>query len=136
MEIQIVLYLLFLHWVADFVMQDVKWAERKSYDIHSLLRHVIAYSIVMYIGFIPISIVYIGGGAGNILASVAMFMGISFYAHLLTDFFTSRIVKRKFEAKQYGTSIPNVGAFTVIGLDQFLHFVQILLTAWWILGWM
>ena len=53
---------------------------------------------------------------------------ITFVFHTLTDYFTSKIVSRKFANQEYGSPIPNFGAFTVIGFDQVLHYVQLFLT--------
>ena len=57
-----------------------------------------------------------------------LFSGITFIAHTVTDYFTSKIVSKRFENKHFGSKIPNLGAFTVIGFDQILHYVQLILT--------
>jgi hypothetical protein len=53
---------------------------------------------------------------------------LTFLCHFITDYITSRIVKKRFEDKYYGSPIPNLGAFTVIGFDQVLHYAQLFLT--------
>jgi len=57
--------------------------------------------------------------------SSILFFLITFCCHFITDYITSRIVSRKFANKEYGSPIPNIGAFTVIGFDQVLHYIQL-----------
>jgi hypothetical protein len=62
------------------------------------------------------------------LSKLFTFLGITFISHFITDYITSRIVKRKFENNEYGSPIPNFGAFSIIGFDQVLHYTQLFLT--------
>jgi hypothetical protein len=111
------------HWIADFVFQDEKWANGKSKNWSDLLFHTITYSIIIWaLGmnlFLP-----------NPKIAVLSFQlaSITFIFHTITDYFTSRIVSRKFENKHYGSAIPNFGAFTIIGIDQVLHYIQLFTT--------
>jgi hypothetical protein len=57
-----------------------------------------------------------------------IFAAITFVIHFATDYVTSRIVKKRFEAKHFGSPIPNLGAFSIIGFDQVLHYTQLFLT--------
>jgi hypothetical protein len=57
-----------------------------------------------------------------------LFGVITFITHTATDYFTSRIVSKKFAKQEYGSPIPNFGAFTIIGIDQVLHYIQLFLT--------
>lgn len=127
MSIEIVLAILFIHWVADFLFQDVDWADNKSKDMFALTKHVGVYSIIITIGMIPIFWLGIYNFVGSIAVSLLFGIATCFF-HWWTDFFSSKIVAKKFAKKEYGTSIPNTGAFTVIGFDQFLHFTQLFLT--------
>ena len=61
-------------------------------------------------------------------SNLIYFPFITFFFHTLTDYFTSRVVSRLFAEKKLGTSIPNLGAFSVIGFDQVLHYIQLFLT--------
>ena len=56
------------------------------------------------------------------------FLGITFIFHTITDYFTSRIVSKKFEEGNVGSAPPNFGAFTIIGIDQVLHYIQLFTT--------
>lgn len=126
MSLVTVLAILFIHWVADFLFQDVEWANNKSKDNTALEYHVLTYTLIMMLGIgILFSSIY--NLIGTLLLTL-LFGFITYIAHFSIDYTTSRIVAKKFAKKEYGTHIPNTGAFTVIGFDQFLHFVQLFLT--------
>lgn len=110
--------IIFTHWVADFILQDEKWALGKSKNLNDLLCHTIVYS-----GFWFLPMLYLIG-----LESSLMFVCITFLFHTLTDYFTSKIVSKKFANNHYGSQIPNLRAFTTIGFDQILHYIQLFLT--------
>jgi hypothetical protein len=126
--------IIIIHFIADFIFQDEKWALGKSKNWNDLLMHTITYSFIWFI----IGIVYFFNNADFVnlglhnddlfARCVIIFPGISFIAHTITDYFTSRIVSKKFANGHYGSSIPNLGAFTVIGFDQLLHYIQLFLT--------
>ncbi len=118
MSVSIILYIILAHWFADFVMQDEQWAINKYKSHHALDKHVATYSITMMVFMLPL----LG------LVNAAIFMAITFIAHYATDFVSSRIVHDLFEKKIYGTSIPNRGGFTVIGMDQVIHYAQLFIT--------
>lgn len=118
-SIWVVLYIIFVHWVADFIFQDEKWALGKSKNIDDLLVHTSLYGLIWTVAAIPL----FSTGYGAIL-----YGGITFICHTITDYFTSKLVSRKFHNKELGSSIPNIGAFTYIGADQVLHYIQLFLT--------
>ena len=117
------LYAIFLiiiiHWIADFVFQAEKWALGKSKALKPLLMHTFTYSSIWYVAILIYS---------HDLNSSMWFMIITFVAHTITDYFTSKFVSKKFERKEFGSPIPNFGGFTYIGFDQVLHYVQLILT--------
>ena len=118
--------IIIIHWIADFVFQDEKWALGKSKNWDDLLNHTTTYSAI----WIP-SIVLLCYLQNIELTSIKipfLFFVITFIAHTITDYFTSRIVSKKFENKHYGSPIPNFGAFTIIGIDQVLHYIQLFTT--------
>lgn len=119
-----IIAIVIIHWLADFIMQDEKWALGKSKNWNDLLSHTFTYSLLWWLLliFLPSFI-------------VVKFIIITFITHTITDYFTSRIVSKKFENKQYGTSIPNVGGFTIIGFDQVLHYVQLFATYYYLMKW-
>jgi hypothetical protein len=118
------------HYVADFILQDVKWANNKSTSNKALLMHTLTYASFWLILALSINVyvnVTTGHWAFNVWA-VQMFVLYTFILHTATDYITSRIVKNKFKKQEYGTSLPNTGAFSVIGFDQVLHYLQLFLT--------
>lgn len=117
--IQSFIFIVVCHWIFDFIFQDERWALGKSKSIKALLKHTITYSLLW---IIPTTI-FTGNFYGALIFSM-----ITFVAHTVTDYFTSKIVSKKFANKQLGGPIPNVGAFSWIGFDQVLHYAQLGLT--------
>lgn len=119
--------IIIIHWIADFIFQDEKWALGKSKNWEDLILHTLTYSL-MWIGAGLIWCLFDLTSAPKIATLMLWFFSITFIFHTLTDYFTSRIVSKKFANKEYGSSIPNFGGFTIIGFDQVLHYVQLFLT--------
>lgn len=167
-----------IHWIADFIMQDEKWALGKSKNIKDLLSHTLVYTIC-WIPFIYYVKWYYNIEGPN---SLGLFILITFIAHTITDYYTSKIVSKRFNletpftltlnshyydngdilSKSYIFSegknkkvivldnnagvdsgiyklkvklyngFPNLGAFTIIGFDQVLHYLQLFLTYYWL----
>lgn len=122
MSVVEILTIIFVHWFADFLMQDEKWAIGKSKNNQDLTMHVLMYSTIWFL----VANTYIIGFKANEL--LYLFAPITFICHWVTDYFTSRIVSKKFANNEYGSPIPNIGAFTIIGTDQFLHYAQLFIT--------
>lgn len=118
------LWIVITHWVADFIFQSDKWANTKSSSFKSLIKHTITYSIIMSVLWYPI---FLGD-----FEKLYLFFILTLITHTITDFFTSKIVKKKFDKKEYGSSIPNFGAFTVIGFDQVIHYTTIIFTLYFL----
>ncbi len=114
-----IFFILVVHLIADYFFQDPGWAENKSHDIGELLKHTTVYSLFWF----PAILLW----TSNI--KVAMIFTIAtFLLHTITDFVSSKIVSKKFKRKEYGTPIPNTGAFTIIGIDQYFHYLQLFIT--------
>ena len=118
MNIWLIIYLIIAHYIADFIFQDEEWATNKSKDIRSLLKHTYTYSFVFTLLVWLIFPWYIA----------FTFFSTMLLSHTAIDYVTSKIVSRKFQNKEYGSSIPNFGAFSIIGFDQVLHYITIFLT--------
>lgn len=119
----IFIFIVLMHWFADFIMQDEEWALGKSKSLKPLFMHTFTYSAIWIIPLIL---------WGFDIRSVTLFFFITFICHTITDFFTSKWVSHKFKKQEYGSSIPNTGAFTIIGFDQVLHYLQLIGT-WYLL---
>jgi len=117
MTLFIILYLLFIHWVADFLFQTTWMATNKYRDIGALVQHTLTYSIVMTLCMYPL--------LNNNIYSLLIFEIVTFVVHTAQDYITSKMTHKQFERKIYNGWN---GAFTIIGLDQWLHFVQLFVT--------
>ena len=125
-----ILLIIIIHWVADFIMQDEKWALGKSKNWRDLVMHTLLYSTIWWFPALTFLLYFSPDikSIDELMFKSLLFVFITFVAHTITDYFTSRIVSKKFENKHYGSSIPNFGAFTIIGIDQVLHYVQLFTT--------
>lgn len=133
MTLTVILSIIFIHWVADFIFQSEEWATNKSKSFKALVKHTATYSLVWCLVLFGFSVWgnHFNGPSVHELgwsSWMLLFPFITFIFHTLTDYFTSKIVSRKFANQEYGSPIPNFGAFTVIGFDQVLHYVQLFLT--------
>ena len=113
-------FLLFVHWIADFVLQTDKQAKGKSKNWSDLLDHTSSYSAT----WIPFLVIW--AMINNIqlenIAPIFKFIGITFFAHTITDYFTSRLNSKLWaEGKVHYF-------FVSIGFDQLLHYAQLFLT--------
>lgn len=113
------IFIIVLHWVADFIFQAESWALSKSKYSKSLIKHTLMYSLMWVFPVLYMT---------NDLPNTIIFVVITYIAHTVTDYFTSKIVSNYFEKEKLGSPIPNWGAFSMIGLDQVLHYVQLFLT--------
>ena len=116
----LVLWVIFAHWVADFVCQTHWQASNKSKNWNALTRHVASYTAVMGAFCYPI---FMGR---NVVAHFAIFVVVTFAAHFVTDAITSRITSRLHCKGDWHNF------FVVIGFDQFLHYTQLFLTVAWV----
>ena len=112
--------IIIIHWIADFVLQNDKQAKGKSKNWGDLLDHTSTYSV-----FWATPIIFIFGNghstAWYTLHSLA-FVGVTFIAHTITDYFTSRL-NSKLWAKG-----DTHNFFVSIGFDQVLHYIQLFTT--------
>src|SRR5688572_16954771 len=110
-------YMLLTHWLADFCLQTDEQAKGKSTSVKLLTFHVATYSLMMGIS----GLFYFGDWRKCLI-----FAGITFVAHWITDFITSRIGKPFWAKGDYHNG------FVVVGFDQVLHYVQLYLTINWL----
>lgn len=129
MEINIwVLFgILIVHWIADFICQTDEMAKGKSSSWDCLLSHTGVYSLVWFLTIGSICI-WNSGIEGVGYRMLVCFPIITFICHTATDYYTSRIVKGFFEKGD------THNGFVIIGLDQILHYVQLILTFYFLKG--
>lgn len=114
------LYLFFLHWIGDFLLQNQWIANNKSSHWEALSLHVFLYSAVLWFGLIILN--------QFLVVDISRFVVINFIIHFCIDRVTSKINKHFLEAKE----IHNY--FASIGFDQYLHSATLLITSHFILG--
>jgi hypothetical protein len=104
MDIYYILYLLFIHWIADFVCQPDVIAQNKSKDNLALFFHCVIYWAIFWFG--TFNFIY-----AFLLALI----------HFPIDYITSRLNSKLYaEGKIHEF-------FISIGFDQWIHFATILL---------
>jgi len=102
MNIELILLIIWIHFIADFLLQNDKMAINKSSSSKWLTIHTLIYSIPFVIfGFRS--------------------MVVIFTSHWFVDFFSSRLTTKLFIAQK------RHWFFVVIGLDQAIHLSFIIL---------
>lgn len=115
-DIYLIIGILLIHWFADFVLQTDKQAKGKSSDWSCLLAHTGIYSLMWFLpclGYLSVT---------NCSHSIMLFPLVTFIAHTITDFYTSRINSQLYKDGKIHEF------FVSVGFDQVLHYVQLLLT--------
>lgn len=110
-----ILYILIIHFFADFVFQSHEMASNKSKSLYFLSLHILEYTTVFMI-----SGLLVGLDAGFIIWNCL--------AHFVIDYFTSRAGKAMWERKRVHDF------FVVVGLDQLLHISLFVWTLPWLKG--
>lgn len=111
------LYVLLIHFFADFVIQTDDQARLKSTDDKWLMYHAEVYTLIWFIAIIAIH-----DFTHFDTWKTMEFCMITFILHSITDFCTSRIGKPFWEKKDYHNG------FVVVGFDQLLHYLQLYYT--------
>lgn len=102
-----IILILFVHWIADFIVQTDYQGKNKSKSNLVLSRHILSYSLVMFLlALIVFDIDY---------PKALVFTVLNGLLHFSVDYISSRCT-------YYFYSQENMkGFWTIIGLDQFLH---------------
>lgn len=113
MSVELVLWVLIVHWFADFVCQTDEVALNKSHSLPHLAYHSLIYAGVLF-SFVDIYCMNMG-----IVISPLFFLNLP--AHFIIDGITGRINARLYEKHRHWF-------FVSIGFDQFLHYTVLFLT--------
>jgi len=116
------------HYIGDFIFQDEEWAVGKSKSFICLIRHTLTYSFLWLVFSYLLFRYYEGYTPSESLIGSMLFFIITLFSHTITDYYTSRITSNLFAKKKLGSPIPNLGAFSMIGFDQLLHYLQLFTT--------
>ena len=120
MNLTIISIILITHYVADFLFQNKWMATNKSSGNYPLLVHICVYTFILLI----VSLFLFEDPANAWY--FAIFNGIVHYA---VDFFTSRLSSYMYKTGRMGTNmLPNVSFWAVIGLDQLLHTLTLIIS--------
>jgi hypothetical protein len=148
MSLTVIFSIIFIHWVADFVLQTDKQAKGKSKNWSDLLSHTGTYSLVWLLaGLIYLGYTFIDNEIQptSNLIPIILFPLITFICHTITDYFTSKLNSRlwneatfwqnSFNKEKYGEAYCSKMSgkythnfFVSVGFDQVLHYLQLFLT--------
>ncbi|CAN5116782.1 hypothetical protein BH09PAT1_BH09PAT1_6530 [soil metagenome] len=112
-SIEGIIWILLIHWFADFVYQTDYWAKNKSKSNLVLATHVLVYSLLMLMA------VYLSGMS---IINSFIFFASTFLFHFWTDYISSRLSNKLAEKEDWHNF------FVAIGVDQFLHYAQLFIT--------
>lgn len=128
-DLYIMGFILFSHWVSDFILQTHYMASNKSSNFKVLLSHVGLYSVSMFI-MMAVSVFLYGYEFSSLAITLMIMLWAIFNGllHLGTDFITSRVTSRLYQNKDFHNF------FVVIGLDQFLHYIVLFYSWVYIVG--
>jgi len=102
--------IIFIHWIADFVLQTDWQAQNKSKNNFALLSHTSNYSMVW---LLPMCFVFgmmkEGATTEWIVWSTLYFSVITFVVHTITDYFTSRLNSKLWAAGKVHYFFVSIG---------------------------
>jgi hypothetical protein len=102
----VITYVLFAHFVSDFVLQTRWMAENKSKNGRALLSHILVYTV----GMCCFLTCYLPEAWYN----VCMYCALNGFLHFCVDYVTS-------QASSYYYSVNDKMFWCVIGADQWAH---------------
>lgn len=118
MEIATIIGLFILHYIGDFLLQNEYMATNKSKSLAALTLHVAIYTFTLFGGVVLMNVANY-----KPTYSFLWFGLLTFTFHFITDFISSKINANLYQKKLY-YGIP--GFFPMLGLDQLLHYIQII----------
>jgi hypothetical protein len=123
-----VAYLLFLHFVADFVLQSREMGKRKSEYFSVLLEHLGIHGLVFAVGLVP----FVGW------REAITFAGASLVMHGFIDWYVWKLYKWSVYRRMGYVSADwaywdDHGFYLTIGFDQLLHGITLVTCANYIL---
>ena len=123
--ILLTIWLLFIHWVADFILQSHEIATSKWKCLPSLLWHALVYTSILYVGSAFTS--WPPYTWDMHLQHAMIFSVINGTSHLIIDFCSSKVTHYLFDKQDWHNG------FVVVGFDQLIHTSIIITSAAYIL---
>jgi fatty acid desaturase len=119
------IFILFIHFVADFLFQSRQMGVKKSRNIYWLFAHVYVYSIITFLGWIYFFNL-------NIKMSFEL-ISLTVFSHFLTDYITSKLSSKFYLKSKKSKSLKESKYFewlfwSTIGFDQLIHAITLILT--------
>lgn len=120
-------YILFLHYLGDYIFQPYSMSVQKSEDYMMLLYHTIIYTGTIYLGLLLV----VG------VKEAITFSVITFFAHYVVDFVTSKVISDNSSglrldpdnSKPIHKRLRLWGPISLLGFDQLLHQACLLIAA-------
>ncbi len=116
-DLTVILFILLIHWLADFCLQTDEQAKEKCKSLTMLGYHVGTYSLCWLFGSYAL--------LGNWTLAF-FFTVVTCVCHFCTDYVTSRL------SKPFWDKGDTHNGFIIVGFDQVLHYVQLFLTYLWL----
>lgn len=121
-----IIFILSVHFVADFLFQNKWMATNKSKDIYPLLIHIVVYTWILLVASLFIF---------DNKVNAWYFAILNGALHYCVDFITSKVSSYMYRNNYMGTNkLPNISFWSVIGLDQLLHSVILIYSLAWFLN--
>ena len=121
-SVHLIIFILFVHWVADFIIQTEEQATTKSKSNIALTDHVATYTAVLALSIAPVLALKHPLGFPYLA-----FVLLNGAIHWCVDWRTSRWTSKLFGDKDFHNG------FVVVGADQLIHTSTLILTANWLL---
>ena len=112
------IYIILVHWIADFVLQSRMMGENKSTNNVWMATHCFVYTTATIILWLPLMCFTILPLDYNSTLLAGLFV---FLTHFATDYISSRMTTKYSKSKKW------YAFFTTIGFDQVVHYTQLFL---------
>ncbi len=116
-----IVFLLTLHYVADFLCQTREMATKKGSSILWLSIHVLTYTFC-FGGVFGFYLLWSESMSDKSVMEINTFIILNGILHWVTDFLTSKLTSYFYKKENM------YGFFSIVGLDQLIHATTILLT--------
>lgn len=134
----LMVYLFFLHFLADFVFQSREMGEKKSDNINYLMLHVAIQWFTIFIGLMyfltPIKAYQLATAIASVHGIVDAFIW-RWYKYDVSNRINAKYTDE--ESAQFASLNwaywKDKRFYSTIGFDQFLHYSTIVLAVWFIL---